>query len=313
MLSTMTFDIHLKCSDEIVLPKFAPATIRGAFGIQLKRLVCVQKYRDQVCQRCLLKSSCLYAYIFEGHKEERSDNGGFYTAEPPHPFILDVPFNRNSIIFPRNALLKWSMSLFGGRIKEILPYVVMTLERIGESGIGRTRGHYVLDSLVQVDIPKPRLLYHSSTKNLDMDFAVENLDIVPHFRNPVKEININMMTPLRIKQGGEIAREISFDMIITNILRRFSILIQYYSKHQLNLEINPIIEAARDIKTIRQDIQWTDYARFSGRKKQWIRLGGIIGKLSFGGELDPFIPWLYIGRKINVGKSTSFGFGKIDY
>ena len=36
-----------------------------------------------------------------------------------------------------------------------------------------------------------------------------------------------------------------------------------------------------------------------------------MGKITFAGHLDPFMPFLRLGEEVNVGIDTSFGLGRI--
>ena len=37
---------------------------------------------------------------------------------------------------------------------------------------------------------------------------------------------------------------------------------------------------------------------------------GLMGKGSFEGDLDPFLPYLFIGEYLHAGKGASWGFGR---
>ena len=43
-----------------------------------------------------------------------------------------------------------------------------------------------------------------------------------------------------------------------------------------------------------------------------MKLGGIVGKASFSGNIKEFLPLLKIGELVHIGKGTSFGLGKYE-
>ena len=57
------FRFCLRALDDISLPAYKGSTFRGAFGVAFKKVVCI--HRERVCSTCLLKSKCVYSYIFE--------------------------------------------------------------------------------------------------------------------------------------------------------------------------------------------------------------------------------------------------------
>ena len=54
-----------------------------------------------------------------------------------------------------------------------------------------------------------------------------------------------------------------------------------------------------------------DWERYSTRQEERMKLGGIVGKISFTGSLGKFLPYLLIAQHIHVGKETTFGLGKV--
>ena len=55
---------------------------------------------------------------------------------------------------------------------------------------------------------------------------------------------------------------------------------------------------------------WKDWTRFSSRQKQEMTLGGVIREWSLRGDLVPFLPWLWLGQWLHVGKNATMGMGK---
>ncbi|RLB08587.1 MAG: CRISPR-associated protein Cas6, partial [Deltaproteobacteria bacterium] len=51
--------------------------------------------------------------------------------------------------------------------------------------------------------------------------------------------------------------------------------------------------------------------RYSNRQESKMFMGGIIGSITYEGELDEFYPLLKFCQEVHIGKATSFGLGKI--
>jgi len=43
-----------------------------------------------------------------------------------------------------------------------------------------------------------------------------------------------------------------------------------------------------------------------------MKLGGIIGNVTYAGDLTPFLPFIVLGKYIHVGKGATFGLGKYE-
>jgi hypothetical protein len=44
-----------------------------------------------------------------------------------------------------------------------------------------------------------------------------------------------------------------------------------------------------------------------------MKLGGVVGKVEYAGDLTEFLPLLEIGRWVHAGKNSVFGLGQFDY
>ena len=71
-----------------------------------------------------------------------------------------------------------------------------------------------------------------------------------------------------------------------------------------------MLAQAKKIQITDNQATWHDLPRFSGRQKQWMKFGGLLGSITYAGDLRPFLPFLAVGEWTHVGGKTSFGLGK---
>ncbi len=62
---TVTFN------SDAILPPYKGSTFRGVFGHALKRVTCALK--RQSCDDCMLRSKCVYPFVFETVPHEKAD------------------------------------------------------------------------------------------------------------------------------------------------------------------------------------------------------------------------------------------------
>lgn len=312
MIDILKLTLNLKCLDNILLPRFAPATIRGAFGIKLKRVACVQMRHGGNCQACLLKNTCIYSYIFEPHHQVEGKS--LDIAEPPHPYVLMAQFNQTSVIYPKGSTIQWFLNLFGSRINELLPYIILTAEYMGQAGLGRDRGKFAIDNIIGFDKSDAEIIYQQSTGKLKLPLPIVNYDISANCESSASRVRIRFNTPVRIQRDGKFKVDLSFYDIVINIFRRYSLLVKYYQTNCPDIRVDKdLLEKSNSVQIVESNLKWKSYSRYSARQKRRMILGGFVGDMVVTGNLGPFIPLLNIGELINVGKNTSFGFGNFDY
>ncbi len=73
-----------------------------------------------------------------------------------------------------------------------------------------------------------------------------------------------------------------------------------------------MIERAQDVKAKKRDLSWYDWERYSARQDVRMKMGGILGSVTFSGDLAEFMPFILLGEHLHVGKGTSFGLGKYE-
>ena len=99
-------------------------------------------------------------------------------------------------------------------------------------------------------------------------------------------------------------------MLLRSLLRRLSNLAYFHCGTELQLDFRGLIAAAEQIETVSSSLQWYDWERYSARQDTRMKLGGVLGQVTYQGDLQPFLPLLQLGSWVHVGKGTSFGLGK---
>ena len=313
--------VTLRAKDPLQLPIYKGSTLRGGFGIAFKEAVCVVEHRD--CSRCLLRSRCAFPYVFDTPVPEDATRMRKYTAAP-HPFVFLPPLEEKTLYRPGETLA-FDLTLIG-KGSDFLPYFIYTFERLGERrGLGKGRGRFAVESVTWLSPQgEEALIYDGNTKTLrntfrsltvqDLLLCTSHLPLSPlHFaHSPLHLLTLHFVTPARLVHAETLTPEPDFHALIRALLRRVSNLAYFHCQTELDLDFRGLIAAAEQVKTANGDLRWYDWERYSARQDARMKLGGFIGKVTYQGDLQPFLPLLRLGEAVHVGKGTSFGLGKYE-
>lgn len=299
--------VEARASSRIQLPPYLGSTLRGAFGMALRRSTCV--LRRQECATCLLRTRCVYSYAFEtalsgsGEKERRY-------ASAPHPFVLNLDTSPLGDREP-GSQFAFGLSLIG-RAADFLPYFVHAFERMGETGIGRGRGGFRVDAVRVLDGHEACVETIYEKGELRLPRTVLKLeDALSASRGIAPDgLTLRLVTPLRLLQGGALCREPHFPVLLTNLLRRLENLVCFHCEQDGEFPYGDLLERAEAIRLARNETRWYDWERYSNRQERRMKLGGLVGAVTYEGDLTPFLPLLALGEWVNVGKGTTFGLGR---
>lgn len=299
---------RIEALDELRLPYYKGSTFRGVFGNTFKRVVCV--FKNKVCEECLLKQSCVYAYVFETSPSQRENaifNMGKYKSIP-HPFIIEPPMDGKKY-YDSGEVLDFSLLLFGKAIS-YLPYFLYTFSECGKDGIGKGRGRYTLKEVITEDnqliyTEKDNKIITPEIKNIEIN---ENIELTN--TNP-KEIRLNLVTPVRLKNKNDLVRDLEFNILIKALMLRINLINFFHcSGEEAKWDHKNILEKSKEVKIIEDNTRWLDWERYSSRQQTKMKLGGIVGTITYSGSLEPYIEILRAGEILHVGKNTTFGLGK---
>jgi len=307
MLTFALFEFKTKTTNSFYLPPYKGSTFRGAFGHTIKKIACVKKQSD--CDDCLLKAKCIYSYIFETPPPEDTSMMKNYTAAP-HPFILEPPLEVKTD-YEKGESLNFSLILTGKGI-DYLPYFIYAFDEIGKNGIGRDRGRYEIEEVInhKSDWLDGTVIYGKEKKLL----SPPNILTTDEFDNnrEADKITLSFITPARIKYEEKFVNTLEFHIFMRNILRRISLLTYFHCNGKLDVDFKDIIEKASNISMIKSELEWLDWERYSNRQQSRMKMGGLVGNITFKGDFKDFLSYIITGKYIHIGKAASFGLGKYE-
>jgi len=286
-------DIYCEPEDELYLPQFKGSSFRGVIGRTLRKALCVLKSYE-ACPPCPLKNKCYYAYLFETIPSQHGPlpfNLHKYPAVP-HPFVIEPP-EEEKRLFTKGEVFALRIILIG-KATQYEPYFLLAIRYAGEHGIGKgNKKFYVVE-------------YRSSgTQKCYLEFNE------PSDKENISQISLRVITPLRLIHERRLVKRLEFHHLIRALLRRLTILYYFHVNEAMpEIPAKRLIEQAMSVKTVNESLRWFDWERYSFRQKRRMTLGGLVGEVTFEGNLAPFYSILRAGEIFHCGKNTSFGLGK---
>ncbi len=302
------FQLTLKAEEDLHLPAYKGSTLRGGFGHALKHVTCALKRQE--CPTCLLRTRCVYLYLFETPPPEDAEMMRLY-PEAPHPFVIEPP-ETDSRTVSKDESLEFCLLLMG-RALEYLPYFVYAFAHLGDRGIGRGKGKYTLERISAMNGCDWATIYENGDQVLKQPAIFSTADAICRRCESLAsspELSFRFMTPVRIKFEGHLTNQIEFHHIVRSLLRRVSSVSYFHCGRRLDLDFRGLIDRAQQVKTVSTDLSWHDWERYSSRQKQSMSMGGLVGWVTFAGDFEEFLPLLALGEILHVGKAASFGLGK---
>jgi hypothetical protein len=322
------YRLTLEALEPLNLPPFKGSALRGGFGHTFKRLACAEPW--PCGERCQRGNACPYGYVFETSPPDASQVLRTF-SEVPRPFVIQPPADRREHI-PAGERLTFGLVLVGHAI-DYLPYFVAVFKELGRVGLGRPfdtpqgrhRGKYRLLAVDGVSAPSSSKGEGRGEGGSQPIYRAEE-DVVRPVEVTItgdavnarvttllpNRITLDFQTPTRLKHGGRWVREgPPFYVLIKTLLGRISSLSYFHCGQQLEADFRGLIDrAAEGVRIAQCQTDWQDWSRFSGRQKQRVEMGGLVGRVTYEGDLSDYLPLLALGELVHVGKGTVFGNGK---
>lgn len=331
------FRFSIRVQEPLCLPAQNKGNVlRGAFGTMLRRLCCHPGCPGAT--RCQLRATCPYARIFEPGPPPGSTALSNYEAIP-RPFVFRPPLDERTRYAPDEAL-QFGLVLVGLAI-DFLPYFVLAFERLCEEGFGLNRARCLLERVEQMPPPSAffilqpypalstrhsaipdRLLPSAGPAQAHLIFdAASRVMHQPIPRSqpltcnlpPATSLLVRFLTPTHLVFGEKTVREPEFHHLVRRLRDRINALATFYGDGPLDLDFKGLGERAEAVRCARRDLRWEKRPRTSSRSGRRHDVGGFTGECLFEAPsldaLGEFVPLVWLGQYLHVGKHTPWGNG----
>ncbi len=290
------FRFRLRAVSLMELPVEKGSTFHGALGHVLRR-----------------QAPLSYRFLYEPTSAERVP-GLASQRDLPRPFVLLPPIDTTRE-YPEGSETSLELTFFGHAIGQF-SICLAALATLGSLGIGRNRGRFEVAEVAAI-LPDgdPRTVHRGDTQRFeDNPEGVCGATIADSRRvQPGSDLSVRLTTRLRLKDHDHLVRRAPpFPVLMQRLLERAECLgLLYHRDATLDSETKRgLIDQARAIEITSHDLHWDDWSRYSGRQDTWMKFGGLLGHITYGGDLTPFLPWLALGEWMHIGGKTSFGLGR---
>ena len=268
-----------------------PASVlRGALGAELRRTA----RRPHDGQICPPEACCPYCTMFEP-QPRRSEAG---SLTPPHPLIV-------SATEAEWASGRFDIALVGAAARFADP-VVASLERIFERGLGARTIRGRITSWTTIGAGG------------DVDPRGAPINVGADVRRRVREwrgapsMQLWTVSPVRLTAAINAEPRLSPRALTFAAARRAASLAAYFGGGAPALPLTQeMIAAAEEVRPLEEAWRWKDGVRFSARQRRDVPLGGVVGHGTYSGWTEPLLAVLGAGVVLGVGKSCSFGLGRL--
>lgn len=345
--SLARFRFVLEPEDRLALhPRNPGNTLRGAFGSTFKRLVCPTSHECR--ETCRMKATCPYGQIFEPSPPTDSERLSL-NQDIPRPFVFRPPHGIEATARPGDSL-SFDLILIGKAL-EYFPYFLVTFRELGDQGIGLGRGRYSLArvlaprgdvvrhpfSVIPEQDAESEEVYTASTQLVrpsSFRFTFDDCCRLASLLSAVRpghsergtqlaghgqrvtvngqRITVRFLTPTLLKADGKIVERPEFHHLVKRLRDRINALAHFYCDDALDMDFKAFGERAEAIRTVSCKLRWEDRDRRSWKTGRAHDMGGLIGEVTYEGNLEEFLPLLILGQYTHVGKYAVWGNGRYE-
>ncbi|WP_457626002.1 CRISPR system precrRNA processing endoribonuclease RAMP protein Cas6 [Persephonella sp.] len=274
---------RLEALNEFEVPYFLGSTFRGIMGRRLRKIVCIKPAED--CRVCEFKMTCPYTVVFDTEA----------VLNKPSKYIFRPPYTRKKI--KEGESITFDITLLGesSNYWEFISECFSGVLNIGKDRYLKMRGI--------------EYLHPFENRFYPVKSFVPRFEAVSFFEMITGEDRIKVrLFPTSIKIKSEIIRYDQFDKdrFLKAVVSRVSNVAVNYGVKNEKIFID---KSGFEIKQV--ELKPSPMKRWSNRKKRKMVIPAFEGSFVIEGNLKEIYPYLLILEVINIGKSVSFGLGRL--
>ncbi|MBO0782979.1 MAG: CRISPR system precrRNA processing endoribonuclease RAMP protein Cas6, partial [Ktedonobacteraceae bacterium] len=314
-ITTTHLRFTVRVRTPLALDASSGSAFRGSLFHAIWQRFCTNK-QTETCAACPLHETCPVSALVAPLREENA-----WGQDIPRPYVLLPPLD-GARHYAVGETCSFGITLIGSII-QLLPYLMLSIKPFEAAGVGRRleehggqRGQFHVERVES---------YHPFTGEQHIIYEAGDTKVqVPVITIDARErqqrieqlhrvrITLRLLTPLCLIDQQRLVNPISFRPLIRRLLERTLALERHYGSTEATMEReerDAIARRAEAVRCVHDETQWTDLRSYSHRQRRTTPIGGLIGKVTFEGELEPFLPLLVLGELIHVGKDVVKGNG----
>lgn len=302
-LSRYRFKLVLE--EDIMVPVYKGFMLRGVLGSYLKQITCPEL--KSKCDLCAIQHSCPYWYLFEIKPSQIQPDSNKY-LDYPRPYIIHPPLTPINI-FKKGEDFCFDIILIG-KANNYLIGIISALEYLEQQGLRGDKGKFHIEAIESVGLSGKKSTIYQNGVLKDNIIRINYHDFT-NLSQDLFTITLFFETPLRIKVNNKLMNFApSFDLLINSLFKRTMLLNYMFCSGEYIEDTAQLLEEAHTIYIYDKNVYWQELERYSARQATEMHQGGMIGSITYHGNLTDYLPILQLGELINVGKSVTSGLGK---
>lgn len=286
--------------------------IRGALFNALSERFCVNRHVP-ACDRCSLAHVCSVAALVAPLRDEEQKG----SLQRPRPYVVRPPTHAQCC--QPGELFSFEVGLFGSAAP-LFPYLVIAGQGVEQSGLGKKlaenngqRGRVRIEQIAAINpLNGARKLLYQDGAHIG---ETPGLPVRPHDVTaysaalPTDQITLRFQTPLRLIDHGRLVRRICFRPLLQRLMRRLDELCTAYGEGPLEIDFHGLLMLAEQVGVASDQTRWFDLVSHSARRGSSTPAGGLVGQVTFVGNLADLRELLVWGSLIHVGRNAVKGDG----
>lgn len=300
---------YCRAVSAINAPPYKGSLVRGALFAALRQEFCLAPWELE-CSAWPGRQGCPVCALLAPAGE-----GAGRGAQVTRPCTIEPPLEETTLYRPGD-LLSFGVTLFGDAAA-LLPYVIMGVRRMGESGIGgrgRQPGRFRI-ARIETEHPllgRRRAIWEEGQELVRiLADPLTHADVLACCRllGRPRQVTLHLLTPMRLVSAGRLVRRLTFPVFLRRLLRRLTDLSLTATGLPPAFDHRLLLRLAEGVRVASDQTRWRDVRSYSTRQGRYTPIGGLVGEITFAGELSPFLPWLLWGEVAHVGRDATKGGG----